>query len=122
MGSRTPNQFGARLVPISRWEEVPLLGDSELTLPKNPNGGPLFSTWEVLRDAFIRGTLASTYINSLPAKQPGVCRPCARSKHYQAYSERREQKVGARCATPTEDNPRLDDCLQGSCNRRPQPG
>src|SRR6266446_7069836 len=99
-----------------------LLGDRELTLPKNPNGGPLFSTWEVLRDAFIRGTLASTNINSLPTKQPGVYRPCAGSEHYQTYSESREQKVHAGCATSTEDNPSLDDCLQSSCNRRPQPG
>ncbi len=33
--------------------------------------------------------LAATNVNPFPAKQPGVYRPCARSEHYQAYSERR---------------------------------
>jgi len=56
----------------------------------------LFSTWEVLRDAFIRGTLASTNINSFPTKQPGVHGPCAGSTHDEAYSERREQEVQVR--------------------------
>jgi tetratricopeptide (TPR) repeat protein len=82
----------------------------------------LFSTWEVLRDAFIRGALASTNINSLPTKQPGVHGQCARSKHDKAYSQRRKQKVHAGCATSTEDNPSLDDCLQSSCNRRVEDG
>src|SRR6266481_9532227 len=66
--------------------------------------------------------LAATNVNPFPAKQPGVYRPCAWSEHYQAYSERREQKVHAGCATSTEDNPNLDDCLQSSGNRRPQSG
>src|SRR5712692_7864030 len=64
--------------------------------------------------------LAATNINPFPAKQPGIYGPCAGSKHDEAYAERREQKVHAGCATSTEDNPNLDDCLQSSCNRRPQ--
>src|SRR6266446_5948288 len=97
-----------------------LLGDRELTLPKNPNGGPLFSTWEVIRDAFIRGTLASTNINSLPTKQPGVCRPRARSKHDQTYSKHRPQKVRDHRVPRREDNPKFDDSFQSSRNRGPQ--
>src|SRR5258706_537464 len=81
-----------------------------------------FSTWEVLRDAFIRGTLASTNINSLPTKQPGVHGPCAGSKHDEAYSERREQEIQARGISSRKENPDLDDRLQSSSNRRPQSG
>jgi hypothetical protein len=36
-----------------------------------------------------KSPLAATNVNPFPAKQPGVYGPCARSKHYQAYSERR---------------------------------
>jgi hypothetical protein len=64
--------------------------------------------------------LVATNVNPFPAKQPGVYRPCARSEHYQAYSERREQNVHARCGPPGKDSPNLDDCLQTSCNGRPQ--
>jgi hypothetical protein len=39
--------------------------------------------------------LAATNVNPFPAEQPGVCRPCARSEHYQTYSESREQKMHA---------------------------
>src|SRR6266705_3622945 len=66
--------------------------------------------------------LSATNINPFPAKQPGVYRPCAWSEHYQAYSERREQNVRAQWGSPSEDSPNLDDCLQSSCNRRPQSG
>src|SRR5208282_345844 len=86
----------------------------------NLNGSPLFSTWEVLRDALNRGTLASTNINSLPTKQPGVHGPCAGSKHDEAYSERREQEVQVRSVSSREENPNLDDRLQSSGNGRPQ--
>jgi hypothetical protein len=81
-----------------------------------------FSTWEVLRDAFIRGTLASTNINSLPTKEPGVHGPCAGSKHDEAYSERREQEVQVRSVSSRKENPNLDDRLQSSGNRHPQSG
>jgi hypothetical protein len=53
--------------------------------------------------------LAATNVNPFPAKQPGVYRPCARSEHCQAYPERREQNVHARCGSPSEDSPNLDD-------------
>jgi len=53
--------------------------------------------------------LAATNVNPFPAKQPGVYRPCARSEHYQAYSERREQNVHARCGSLSEGSPNLDD-------------
>ena len=68
------------------------------------------------------GTLASTNINSLPAKQPGVYRPCAGSKRDEAYSERREQEVQVRSVSSRKENPNLDDRLQSSGNRRPQTG
>jgi hypothetical protein len=64
--------------------------------------------------------LAAANVNPFPAEQPGVYRPCAWSEHYQAYTERREQNVHARCGPPSEDSPNLDDCLQTSCNGRPQ--
>src|SRR6476660_4050759 len=51
--------------------------------------------------------LAATNVDPFPAKQPGVYRPCARSQHYQAYSERREQNVHARCGSPSDDSPNL---------------
>jgi hypothetical protein len=79
----------------------------------------LFSTWEVLREAFIRGTLASTNINSLPTKQQGVYRPCARSEHYQAHSQGRGQDVNNR-ACGSKDYSYLDNRLQSSRNWGPQ--
>ena len=42
----------------------------------------MFSTWELLRDAFIRGTLASTNINPFPAKQACIYRPGTWSEHW----------------------------------------
>lgn|SRR5271168_1830219 len=63
--------------------------------------------------------LAATNVNPFPAEQPGVYRPCAWPEHRQAYTERREQDVHARCGPPSEDSPNLDDCLQTSCDGRP---
>src|SRR6266404_1346069 len=81
-----------------------------------------FSTWEVLRDAFIRGTLASTNLNSLPTTQPGGDGPCAGSKHDEAYSDGREREVPGRSVSSRKEHPNLEDCLQSSRNRRPQSG
>jgi hypothetical protein len=53
--------------------------------------------------------LAATNVNPFPAKQPRVYRPCARSEHYEAYPERRKQNMHARCSSPSEDSPNLDD-------------
>jgi hypothetical protein len=78
--------------------------------------------WELLRDAFIRGTLTSKDINSFLTKQPGVHGPCAGSKHDEAYSEGREQEVPVRAVSSSKENPNLDDRLQSSGNRRPQSG
>ena len=64
--------------------------------------------------------LATSNVNPFPAEQPGVYRPSARSEHYQAYPERREQNVHARNGSPSEDSPNLDDGLQSSSSRRPQ--
>ena len=97
-----------------------LLGDRELTLPKKTKWRSVVFYVEVLRDAFIRGTLASTNINSLPTKQPGVHGPCAGSKHDEAYSECREQEVQVRSVSFRKENPHLGDHLQSSGNRRPQ--
>src|SRR6266436_5888277 len=66
--------------------------------------------------------LAASNVNPFPAKQPGVYRPCARSKHDEAYSERREQEVQVRSVSSRKENPNLDDRLQSSGNRRPQSG
>lgn len=69
-----------------------------------------------------RGTLATPDLNPLPAKQPGVYRPRARSEHDQAYSEGREQKVHVPSASTRKRDPNLDDCLQSSRNGCPQSG
>jgi hypothetical protein len=79
----------------------------------------LFSTWEVLRDAFIRGTLASTNINSLPTKQTGVYGPCARPEHYQAHSQGRGQDVNNH-VSGSKDYSYLDNRLQSSRDWGPQ--
>jgi len=68
------------------------------------------------------GTLASTNINSLPAKQPSVRRPCARSKHDQTYTKHRPQKVRDHRVPRREDNPKFNDGFQSSRNRGPQTG
>jgi hypothetical protein len=96
-----------------------LLGDRELTLPKKTNGGPLFSTWELLRDAFIGGTLASTNINSLPAKQQCIYRPSAWPKHHQAHPQSRGQDVKYR-VSGSKDYCYLDNRLQSPRDWGPQ--
>src|SRR5258705_9809325 len=116
MGSRTPNYFGARLVPISRREKYSFWVIENYSDQETQMEVRCFSTWEVLRDAFIRGTLASTNINSLPTKQPCVHGPCAGSKHDEAYSQRREQEVQVRSVSSRKENPNLDDHLQSSGN------
>jgi hypothetical protein len=45
--------------------------------------------------------LAATNVNPFPAKHPGVYRPYTWSEHYQAYLERGEQNVHARCGPPS---------------------
>jgi hypothetical protein len=65
-------------------------------------------------------TLALVDIKSLPAKQPGVHRPCAGPEHDQAYPQSRQQIMNARVAPLCNDNPQLDHSLQSSHNGRPQ--
>ena len=77
------------------------------------------STWEVLRDAFIRGILASTNINPFPAKQPGIYRPRTWSEHYQAHSQGRGQDVNNR-VSGSKDYSYLDNRLQSSRDWGPQ--
>ena len=66
--------------------------------------------------------LASTNINSLPTKQPGVQGPCARSKHDQTYSKHRPQEVRDQRVPRSEDNPNFNDRFQSSGSRSPQTG
>jgi hypothetical protein len=67
----------------------------------------------------LSGTLAPTNINSLPTKQTGVYRPCARSEHYQAHSHGRRQDVNNH-VSGSKDYSYVDNRLQSSRNWGPQ--
>ena len=61
-------------------------------------------------------------IDTLPSKETGIDRPCARAEQSQSGSEKRQQDVSPRIGRLRERDPYLVDGQDRPSDRRPQTG
>ena len=67
----------------------------------------------------MRTRLAGPNLDTLPSKEPCINRPCTGSKHYQTYSESRQQEMNAGFSCRRIDEPYLNNGLQRCCEGCP---